>query len=193
MKSFTFFVTVFLLCIVSANAEEKMGELEGLLVAKDKSGKWVEFIADGSEKTVKYIPEWVGGNPNDGGGLKKETMEAISKIPAPNRVLLKWKHEEHLRVLEIKLLEPDKKEGSTEGVVTIVNETWFEIKINKGDKVRVERFMPHWKGGNPKDGGGLEKEMLQEIAKLKVGDTVSVKWVYDERKRVTKITKAIKD
>lgn len=193
MKAFTFFVTVFLLCIVGVNAEEKMGELEGLLVAKDKSGKWVEFIADGSEKAVKYIPEWVGGNPNDGGGLKKETMEAISKIPSPNRVLLKWKHEEHLRVLEIKLLEPDKKEGSTEGVVTIVNETWFEIKINKGDKVRVERFMPHWKGGNPKDGGGLEKEMLQEIAKLKVGDTVSVKWVYDERKRVTKITKAIKD
>lgn len=193
MKNLFGFLTVLLLCFVSTHAEEKSGELEGLLVSKNKSGKWIEFIADGSDKAVKYIPEWVGGNPKDGGGLKKETIEAISKIPAPNRVLLKWKDEEHLRVVEIKILEPEKKEGSSEGVVTVVNENWFEIKIGKGDKTRVERFTPKWKGGNPKDGGGLEKEMIQEIAKLKVGDTVSVKWVYDERKRVTKISKAIKD
>lgn len=193
MKTLFSYLAVLLFCFMGVHAEEKSGELEGLLVSKDKSGKWIEFIADGSDKAVKYIPEWVGGNPNDGGGLKKDTIEAISKIPVPNRVLLKWKDEEHLRVVEIKVLEPEKKEGSSEGVVTVINENWFEIKISKGDKVRVERFMPKWKGGIPKDGGGLEKEMVQEIAKLKVGDTVSVKWVYDERKRVTKITKAIKD
>lgn len=190
MKNLLFFGVIFLFSVICINAEEKSGQLEGLLVAKDKSGKWIEFIADGSEKAVKYIPVWVGGNPSDGGGFKKETVEAISKIPAPNRVLLKWKHEEHLRVVEIKLLEPEKKEGSTEGVVTIVNENWFEIKIKKGEKVRIERFMPHWKGGNPNEGGGLDKEMLKEIAKLKVGDVVTVKWVYEERKRVIKITKS---
>ena len=79
------------------------------------------------------------------------------------------------------------------GKVVVLKDTWFEIKTKEGEKERVERFMPKWIGKNPSEGGGLDKEMLKEIGKLKVGDTVSINWVYDERKRVTKIVKAIKD
>lgn len=174
-------------------AEEKSGELEGLLVSKGKNGEFVEIIPDGSETAVKYIPEWVGGNPNDGGGFKKETVETIKKLITPNRVLLKWKNEEHLRVVEIKILEPQKKEGVAKGLVTNVKEGWFELKITEKEKVRIERFMPRWIGKMPKDGGGLDKEMVEEISKLKVGDSISVTWTYDERKRVTKISKDKKD
>ena len=179
--------------VVTCFAEEKSGTLEGLLVSKGDGNASIEFIADGSDKAVKYIPEWVGGNPKDGGGLKKETLEAIKKIPAPNRVMLKWKDEEHLRVVEIKLLEPEKKEGTTAGTVTIVKDSWFEIKTSVDGKTLMERFMPKWSGKGPNEGGGLDKELLKEIGTLKIGDTVSVNWTYDERKRVTKIIKVIKD
>lgn len=193
MRKIFLTLTVFLLAFTLNYAEEKSGELEGLLISKGENGESIEIIPDGAEKAVKYIPEWVGGNPKDGGGFKKETVAAIKKLIVPNRVLLKWKDEEHLRVVEIKILEPDKKEGVVAGTVTAVKENWFEVKTKVGDKTRIERFMPKWIGKNPNEGGGLDKEMVKEIGQLKVGDTVSVNWVYDERKRVTKIIKAIKD
>lgn len=189
MRNLLFTILFLTCCFAICNAEEKSGELEGLLVSKGENGSSIEIIPDGSEKAVKYIPGWVGGNPKDGGGFKKETVEAIKKLITPNRVLLKWKDEEHLRVVEIKLLEPEKKEGQATGTVTNVKDTWFEIKTKVGDKVRVERFSPKWIGKGPNEGGGLDKDMLKEIGHLKVGDTVSVNWVYDERKRATKIVK----
>lgn len=50
-------------------------------------------------------------------------------------------------------------------------------------------FMPHWRGGMPKDGGGFDKEMLRKLEVFKVGDTVRIEWVWEERRRIEAITK----
>lgn len=192
MKKILVFI-LFIASIVVYSQEKTSGESEGLLITKSLTGEFIEFIADGTEKPVKYIPEWVGGNPKDGGGFNKETIEMIKKSIAPNRILLKWKFEEHLRVLDIKIIVPEKKEGSFAGSVSALGDTWIEVKGKVGDQIRVERFMPRWLGKDPKEGGGLDKEILKEIGALKIGDTVSVNWVYDERKRALKIFRAIKD
>jgi len=42
-------------------------------------------------------------------------------------------------------------------------------------------------GSRNMDGGGLDKEMLKQIAAVKAGDKVEVKWVFDERKRVVEL------
>lgn len=182
-----FFTYLFLiLCYSVCLSEDKSGELEGLLISVGEKGESVEIIPDGSEKAIKYIPEWVGGNPKDGGNLKKETVEAIKKLIIPNRVLLKWKNEEDLRVVEIKILEPERIEGSTLGTVTIIKETWFEIKTIKNGKVQMDRFTPRWIGKDSKD-GSLDKDMLNEIKKLKIEDSISVNWIYEEKKRVKTI------
>lgn len=51
-------------------------------------------------------------------------------------------------------------------------------------------FMPHWRGGMPADGGGLDKEVLARLEAFKVGDKVRIEWTWSERRRIEKISKA---
>ena len=48
-------------------------------------------------------------------------------------------------------------------------------------------FMAHWRGGNPKDGGGLDKEMLAQLEAFKPGQSVKIGWIWEERRRVERI------
>ena len=47
--------------------------------------------------------------------------------------------------------------------------------------------MPHWVGGAPAQGGGPDKKMVAEIAKLKIGSRLKIQWEFEERARVVKI------
>jgi len=92
-------------------------------------------------------------------------------------------------VLSVSAMAADEKEPTTQsgtmtGTVTEKGETWIRVKDAEGNS---ERFMPRWIGGAPKDGGGLDKEMLKQIAAVKAGDKVEVKWTFDERKRVVEL------
>ncbi len=173
-------VGLFLPAAGRAAAEPTEGTLTGVLVAKGET--WIEVKADGESAAKRYIPFWRGGNPADGGGLDKATVAAIRKLVAPNRVRLVWKHEEHLRIVSVEMLVPEEKSGSAAGVVTAKGETWIEVKAEGG---AVERYWPRWIGGNPKEGGGFDKAMIERIGRTAVGARVKVQWTYDERKRVT--------
>ncbi len=74
--------------------------------------------------------------------------------------------------------------GTFAGTVTEKGDNWFRAK----NETASERFMPQWHGGNPADGGGLDKDILAQIKALKVGDKVEVKWEYSERLRALEIT-----
>jgi hypothetical protein len=74
--------------------------------------------------------------------------------------------------------------GTLTGVVSEKGETWIRVKPAEGESMR---FMPRWIGGMPKDGGGLDKDMLAKLAQVKVEDRVEVKWVFEERPRVVEI------
>ena len=47
--------------------------------------------------------------------------------------------------------------------------------------------MAHWRGGMPKDGGGMDKAMLETLGKFKAGDRVKINWTWEERRRVEQI------
>jgi len=79
---------------------------------------------------------------------------------------------------------PVAKSGTMTGTITEKGETWIRVKDAEGNS---ERFMPRWIGGMPNDGGGLDKDMLKQIAAVKAGDKVEVKWVFEERKRVVEL------
>lgn len=86
-------------------------------------------------------------------------------------------------------LAQDKKEdrkGTVTGTVTAKGENWIEVKADGEEKAR--RYVPHWKGGLPKDGGGPDKEMVAEIKKVPLKSRVELKWSFEERPRVEKIT-----
>jgi hypothetical protein len=77
------------------------------------------------------------------------------------------------------------KSGTVVGVVTAKEEKWIEVKADGEEKGR--RYVPHWVGGGTKGTGGLDKEMLKEIARTPVGARIKLDWEFDERARVVKI------
>ena len=90
--------------------------------------------------------------------------------------------------------EPKKegeKKGTVTGVVTAKGENWIEVKADGEEKAR--RYVPHWRGGNPKDGGGPDKEMVAKIKEVPVKARVRLEWTFEERPRVEKIEVLRKD
>src|SRR5262245_39542145 len=79
----------------------------------------------------------------------------------------------------------EKKKGTVAGVVTAKGDNWIEVKADGEDKGR--RYVPHWRGGAPNAGGGLDKKMLATFKTLKVGSRVRLEWVFEERPRAEKI------
>ena len=91
------------------------------------------------------------------------------------------------------LVGQDKKEdqgeetrrGTVTGIVTAKGDNWIEVQADGEEKAR--RYVPHWRGGLPKDGGGPDKEMIAEIKKVPLNSRVELKWVFEERPRVEAI------
>jgi hypothetical protein len=85
--------------------------------------------------------------------------------------------------------EKDKKEekrgGTISGIVTAKKANVIEIKADGEEKARA--YVPKWVGGAPAQGGGPDKKMLEEIAKVKIGSRVKIQWEFEERPRVLKI------
>ena len=77
------------------------------------------------------------------------------------------------------------KKGTVTGVVTAKGENWIEVKADGEERPR--RYVPPWKGGLPKDGGGPDKAVVKTISELKVGSRVRVEWEFEERPRVVKV------
>ena len=81
--------------------------------------------------------------------------------------------------------EKKKKSGTVIGVVTKKGKNFIEVKAFGEAKPR--KYVPHWRGGLPKDGGGLDKKMLATIRKIKVGTRVQLMWEFEERLRVVQV------
>ena len=86
---------------------------------------------------------------------------------------------------EDRKVPPDKRSGTIVGVVTAKDRNWIEVKADGEEKAR--RYVPHWRGGLPKDGGGLDKKMLETFAKLKLNTRIKMEWEFEERPRAVKI------
>lgn len=85
----------------------------------------------------------------------------------------------------------DKKDEPRKGTVTgVVTKTddggkWIEVKADGEEKPR--KYVPHWRGGAPADGGGPDKTMVAELKKVPLKSRVRLEWVFEERPRVEKI------
>ena len=79
----------------------------------------------------------------------------------------------------------EKRGGTVTGVVSAKGDNWIEVKGDGEEKGR--KYVPHWRGGNPADGGGPDKKMLAEIKAVPVKSRVRLEWTFEERPRVEKI------
>jgi hypothetical protein len=78
-----------------------------------------------------------------------------------------------------------KRGGTVIGTLTKKGDNFIEVKADGEEKAR--KYVPHWVGGNPAQGGGPDKKMLAVFRKLKVGSRVEVKWEFDERPRAVAV------
>jgi hypothetical protein len=76
--------------------------------------------------------------------------------------------------------------GAATGVIAKMDGGKITLKV--GEKETV--FMPYWKGGAPKDGGGFDKDMMKTLSQFKVGDKVKISWTMEEHQRIDTIEKA---
>ena len=81
----------------------------------------------------------------------------------------------------------EKRKGTVTGVVTKKDDggKWVEVKADGEEKPR--KYVPHWRGGAPADGGGPDKTMVAELKKVPLKSRVRLEWVFEERPRVEKI------
>ncbi|HEX3132873.1 MAG TPA: hypothetical protein VHX44_04735 [Planctomycetota bacterium] len=75
--------------------------------------------------------------------------------------------------------------GTSEGSIVSLEKGKLVLATTEGNLL----FMPHWKGGMPKDGGGMDKETLTKLEGFKVGDKVKIGWSWEERRRIETIEK----
>ncbi|HEX8833620.1 MAG TPA: hypothetical protein VF719_05440 [Abditibacteriaceae bacterium] len=171
--------------------QQNEGTAAGILTGK--SDAWIEVKADGERQSRRLMPRWIGALPQRGGGLDREMLATFQTLVVGNRVRLLWLQDEQLRVVKIEMVLPRSRSGEATGRIVDKGNNWIDVETGGGyedAEAITERYMPQWVGGMPEDGGGLDKEMSAKLAKLSIGDNVELKWVYDERKRVTEITKA---
>jgi hypothetical protein len=77
------------------------------------------------------------------------------------------------------------RKGAVTGLVTGKGDNWIEVKADGEEKAR--KYVPHWRGGAPKDGGGPDKEMVARIKGVPVKSRVRLEWEFEERPRVVKL------
>jgi hypothetical protein len=81
----------------------------------------------------------------------------------------------------------DGDEGTVTGTVLESDAGSATIRTDE-DSPRKLKFAPQWVGGSSAEGGGLDQAMQKAMEKLKPGQKVQVKWVYQERLRALSIT-----
>lgn len=59
--------------------------------------------------------------------------------------------------------------------------------VLKSDQGHIRTYTPQWRGGLPKEGGGLDPEIVQGVRQLKVDDRVALRWEWKERFFVVKM------
>jgi hypothetical protein len=79
----------------------------------------------------------------------------------------------------------DKRGGTVVGVLTEKGKDFIKVKSPGEEEAR--RYVPHWVGGTPAQGGGFDKKILKLFEGLKVGDRVRLEWNFEERPRVISI------
>lgn len=78
---------------------------------------------------------------------------------------------------------PTGTKGVSEGEIVSAEKGKLVLKTKDGNLL----FAAHWRGGNPKDGGGLDKEMLAKLEQFKPGQKVKIGWTWEERRRIESI------
>jgi len=76
--------------------------------------------------------------------------------------------------------------GVVVGRVKAKGKAWIEVTSVSG---QTDRYIPEWQGGAPGRSGGPNKKVVAQIARLKVGDGVVIKWYVNDHLRIYSVSR----
>ena len=164
------------------------GTMEGILSSKGKT--WIEVLDDG-DSLHRFIPQWAGAGPANGGGFDLETLEVINRLVVGNRVSILWSYDQHLRVLDVQTLTPKTGEGIFTGYLLKLSNRWIDVQnIEEGIPWRF--YLP-WVGGYPSEGGGYDRQILRNLKMHEPTNPVRFSWKYLSRPTLVSLDDKIND
>ena len=166
------------------------GEEGGIAFGTAKKGEnYIDVRDDGAREPRRFTPSVHNG-------LDREIIEQIAKIPDGARVQVAWVKQDYMRATKIVVLwkppettsrdERSRQHGTVVGVIIEKGTDGIRVQESTGGS---ERYMPRWREGEKGEKGGLDKDVLRVLEKLKEGDKVRVDWILEEHRRILKIEK----
>jgi hypothetical protein len=165
------------------------GELKSKKDTEDKKNTTIEVLAPGEEKARSYFVQY----DQKVKGPLPDVLKAVRAATVGDKVEFGWVATGHgpaiTKFQVLKKTDGEKKDearkGTVTGILTARGETWIEVRADGEEKAR--RYVPHWRGGAPAQGGGADKEMVAKLKGIPVNSRVTLDWVFEERPRVEKI------
>jgi hypothetical protein len=79
------------------------GSVRGLVVAKGEN--WIDVKED-KKPLERFIPQWLGRLPEDGGGLDQAILSTIAETDIGGEVIIKWAYDDRKRITGLKPPDP---------------------------------------------------------------------------------------
>jgi hypothetical protein len=163
----------------ASSGKPRHGRVTGILIAKDD--KSITVKAEGAQDSTRYLLPAPGGS-------KTDVRAAIKRIFVPNLVAMEWEGQDEPVVTAISPIVPKQRTGVVTGIIVAQasgKENYIDVK--PAGRGFTERYWPPFVGNSRPNLGGFDKQAIETIAKLKVGDRVRVGWYCDERKRAAQV------
>ncbi len=179
---------LYLNVLIAISLLAERGSIRGILSSKGDT--WIEILDD-QDQSFRFIPEWAGKGPANGGKFKTETIEMIEQLIVGNRVEVKWMHDGFLRILDARTIRPSKKEGVFVGYILKMSNRWIDLQnIDEG---KPWRFYLPWVGGLPEQGGGYDQKVFKAFKYHKPYEPIRFSWVYKNRPTIVSTYETVRD
>jgi hypothetical protein len=187
-KKFWYGLVFFTGLLQGAMCVGNAGTMEGILSSKGDT--WIEVLDDGNY-LHRFIPEWIGRGPANGGSFKPETILLLNDLVVGNRISVRWSMDQHLRLVYAQILPPKTQGGIFIGYILKTSNRWIDVQnIDEG---KPWRFYLPWKGGYPSEGGGYDLDVLLDLKGRNPTDPVRLSWEYRGRPTVVSLYEKVRD
>lgn len=179
-----FCIGLFLGLVCVANS----GVMEGILSSKGDT--WIEVLDDGNY-LHRFIPEWIGQGPANGGSFEPKTILLLNDLVVGNRISVRWSMDQHLRLEDAQILPPKTQGGIFIGYIIKTSNRWIDVQnIDEG---KPWRFYLPWVGGYPSEGGGYDLQVLRDLKNRNPTDPIRFSWKYSGRPTLVSLYEEVRD
>jgi len=149
----------------------------GIVTAR--SDKDITIKTEGEDEAKRYLLAPAGGAPS------ADLKTALKMVFPTNLVVFQAQDGQEPVLTGILAMHSKTRQGMTTGTIVAVDSkaTMPNFDVKPSGRGHTERYVPRW----DVKAKSMDKNLVQIINGLNVGDKVKISWTYDERKRAVQI------